>query len=281
MVTFIKRGAQITMGLGMTLGITSSVWAGSLPPPLRACTWDVAPVSVRATATQRTGVPAPRTVAAQVHTVEGAEITLSTGTTLDGGVQVEGRGADLAFRKKVTHDGAFSLELEAPHDKVAVAFDEHTILVTRDRNTVKVGLAVGLEQDLEKVRRMLADSQAVRLFRTGATAILESNDDSSSAASVLMADALVGVLTGDEGAPGRIARHLSRHARSRVRPAAMQMDCYSVWETSVLIASYEWEECEHRFSIWDPTRHLCAFRWLLQVESYWFAFIACSGFPRL
>jgi hypothetical protein len=60
----------------------------------------------------------------------------------------------------------------------------------------------------------------------------------------------------------------------------MQVDCYTIWEGRVLDAYYELEACERDFSVWDPTRHLCAARWLLQAESYWFSFLACSGLPR-
>jgi hypothetical protein len=117
----------------------------------------------------------------------------------------------------------------------------------------------------------------VRLTRVAAAALQEAEDDSAAAVSLLMGDALVGVLTGDEGAPVRLARHLSRHARGLVHRVATT-DCYMQWERRVLKASYEWESCARSFSVWNPTRNLCALRWSLQVESYWFTFLSCTGF---
>ena len=141
--------------------------------------------------------------------------------------------------------------------------------------------ATASDEDLDKVRRLLADSRAARLVRVAAAAVQDSEDNSASSAALLIGDALVGMLTGDAGAPGRVARHLARHARSRVRPVSLQIDCYNTWERRVFRASYEWEECARDFSVWNPTRHLCAMRWILQVESYWFSFMTCSGWSTL
>ena len=127
---------------------------------------------------------------------------------------------------------------------------------------------------------LFAGLDEARLARIAAANVLDSDDTSAESAALLMADAVIGMLTGDGQAPQRIARHLTRRARALVRPALMQVDCYTIWEQRVLDAYYELEGCERDFSVWDPTRHLCAARWLLQAESYWFSFLACSGLPR-
>ena len=64
------------------------------------------------------------------------------------------------------------------------------------------------------------------------------------------------------GGVGRYISHAVRVANVAERPAT----------------TYEWESCAGAFSVWDPTRHLCALRWIIQVESYWFGFLSCTGF---
>jgi hypothetical protein len=239
-------------------------------PPLTAC-------GVGST-TAFSQVPPVRLIAAQVRHVEPADLTFHGSTTVDGGIQVEGRGGDLLFRKKVLQDGRFTLELEGRRDRVVVEVNHDTIAVVRNRRRIVVNVASEPEEGLAVTQGLLAGSHAVRLLRQAATAIQDAEEDSAASASLLVADALVGMLTGDVGAPGRVARHLARHARARVRRAAMQTDCYYSWEQATLAASYEWESCARAFSVWNPTRHLCALRWAIQVESYWFTFLSCTGF---
>jgi hypothetical protein len=215
-------------------------------------------------------------VAGQVRHVEAADITFYGSTTIDGGIQVEGRGGDLVFRKKSMPDGQFVLDLEAPGDRVAIGLTQHSITVERGTRQISVSLEAGSEQQLADIRTLLADSAAVYLTRVAAAAVQEAEDDSAASAAMIIGDALVGMLTGDPGAPGRAARYLSRHARTAIRRVATT-DCYRTWERRVLRASYELESCARSFNVWNPIRNVCVFRWALQVESYWFTFLSCSG----
>jgi hypothetical protein len=219
---------------------------------------------------------APRP-AAQVRHLDRAEITFHASLTQDGAVQVEGRGAEFVFRKKSRPNGHFTLDLEGPDDKVGISLAEDSATITRGRRRVTLLLRALSERDLDEARVLLAGSSAVRLARVAAAAVQDSEDDSAAAVSLLISDALVGMLSGDAGAPGRIARHLARHGRAGIRRAATT-DCYGDWERKVLAASYEWESCASAFSVWNPIRNVCAFRWTLQVESYWFSFLSCTGF---
>jgi len=218
-----------------------------------------------------------RPIAGQVRHLDRAEITFHASVTQDGGIQVEGRGGEFVFRKKSRANGQFTLDLEGPGDKVGINVTEDSVTVTRGRRRVALSLGMLNERELDDVRVMLAGSGAVRLARIAAAAVQESDDDSAAAVSLLISDALVGMLSGDPGAPGRVARHLARHGRAGIRRAATT-DCYGEWERRVLTASYDWESCAGAFSVWNPIRNVCAFRWTLQVESYWFTFISCTGF---
>jgi len=225
-------------------------------------------------------VAQPRRVSQQVKRLDKADLTFNSFTTRSGGVEVDAQGGDLLVRKTVQPDGSSVLDLQSPHEKLLVGFDQHAITVTRNRKTATLNLATATEEDFDRVHQMLADSHAVRLLRAAAANLEDSEDDSAESASLLMADAVVGMLTGDGAAPRRVARHLARHLRSRTRAASMQVDCYSVWEQRVYLAYTDLEACEGTFSPWNPTRYLCAARFLIQAESYWFSFISCSGFSQ-
>lgn len=202
--------------------------------------------------------------------------------TGEGRVQVEGRLGDLSFRKSVDHVGRVAVDLEAARDTLHLEMDERGISLTRDRETVRLLPGSSSEAEFDAARRMLGGSQAAGLLRAAAARVMEMDDDAADSVAVLMVDAVVGMLSGDVGAPGRLAKHLPRHALERTRRAAVVLsNCYTTWEQNTLIASYEWEDCALSFSIWDPIRHVCAFRWALQVESYWFSFLTCSGLSGL
>jgi hypothetical protein len=207
-----------------------------------------------------------------------ADLTFSTTPMRDGTIQVDAQGGDLVLRKKIGPDGSFSLVLQTPRDRLSLSFQEHTITVTRGRNTVSLTPASTSDDDLDRVHRLLADSRAARLLRMAAAELQASEDDSAESSAVVMADAVIGMLSGDAGAPLRVGRHLSRRVRATVRPAGMQTDCYGTWERRVYFAYMDLESCERSFSVWNPTRYLCAARYILMAESYWFSMISCTGF---
>ncbi len=226
------------------------------------------------------GRPVPA-AAMQARRVERADMTFNTTPMRDGTIAIDAHGGELVLRKHIRPNGSYTLVLQTPRDRVTVAFEEHAITVTRDKKSAVLALGRASDEDFDRVHRMLADSRATRLMRVAAANVLESEDDSPEAASLLMADAVVGLLTGDGAAPRRVARHLTRRVRASTRPAGMQVDCYAVWERKVMLAFSDAAGCEDSFSVWNPTRYLCAMRWLFQAESYWFSFLSCSGFPRV
>jgi hypothetical protein len=251
------------------LAIASPAVAAPVSAPLLTAACSMPPAA---------GISArPRPIAAQVRHVDRAEITFHGRLTREGAIQIEGRGGELTFRKTSSADGRFTMDLEGPGDKVAISLSQDSITVSRNRRRVVLSLAAPNDKDLDRARVLLAGSKAVRLTRVAAEALQEAEDNSASGISLLIGDALIGMLTGDEGAPRRLARHLARHVTSGVRRVATT-DCYGEWERRVLRASYEWESCASAFSVWNPIRNVCAFRWTLQIESYWFTFLSCTGF---
>jgi hypothetical protein len=215
--------------------------------------------------------------AGQVHHAEEAEVTFHGRPTEAGGIEVEGRGGDLVFKKTSHASGGFTLDLQGPDDAVQIGVSIDGVTIARSDRVLALSFDGASESDVEDARVLLAGSPAVHLTRLAAAAVEQSGDDSASATALLIGDALVGLLAGDPGAPGRVARHLARHTRGVLRRVATT-DCFNEWERRALTASYEWETCARAFSVWNPVRNLCAFRWLLQVESYWFTFLSCTGF---
>ena len=95
----------------------------------------------------------------------------------------------------------------------------------------------------------------------------------------MLASAVAGLLTGDVGAPRRIAQFMARRGLSKVRRAGMAIDCYTLMEIRFTDAWTDYVGCVASvlsgFTYWQD---LCAYRWVLQSESYWFNFISCTGF---
>lgn len=216
---------------------------------------------------------------AQVTRNDRADLTFELRPAPDGAVAVGAGGGELTIRKTVLPGGSWTLELLARNDRVTVSVAEHAVNVSRDKKSITVSLGSTGDDRLLAVRRLLADSRAVALFRGASAAIEASEDDAPASASVLMADALVGFLTGDVGAPRRIARHLARHALSREQRIGMATDCYAVWEQRVMAAWTEYTSCIMDVNPWAMLQIMCAARWSLMVEAYWWAFIACSSIP--
>jgi hypothetical protein len=214
---------------------------------------------------------------ARFQVVPAANLGLYVSRTAEGSIQVDGRAGELTFTKVVSADGTFTLALTTGADAVSIAFQGNAIKASRNGREVVV--QAGDEASLERVGALIAGSRAVRLLRTVSTAVQDADDTSVGGAAVLMADALVGALTGDAGAPGRIARHLGRKSLSGVRRVEISEEsCYKNYEHAVIEAYIDGEACLEEIGWWNPLRYGCSFTWLLEVETEWFHMWACVGF---
>jgi hypothetical protein len=226
---------------------------------------------------QQSGIPRLRS-AAQVRHLPEADLTVSAAPTLEGGAVVDATGDDLAFRKTIRPDGTFTLDIASARDRVVIDVTGQGVTVSRNRKRVTLKLGDDNEESVDAVARLLADSRAIRRLRLAGAAALDADDASASAVTLLLSDAVVGMLTGDSGAPSRVARHLSQSLRARLRNVATT-DCYYDWEGRVMAAMYELEDCVEQSGPWKlSVRLLCSARWALMVESYWVTFLSCSGF---
>ena len=216
--------------------------------------------------------------AAQVSRNVKADVTFELRPAEKGGVEVAGVSGDLRLKKTVQPTGEFVLELATPGDTVVLAVNGQETRVTRGKTRVRMPRSAAGADDAGRARKLLADSDAALHLRGLAAALIEAEDRSAPSLAVIMVDALVGSLTGDVGAPRRIARFLARNPGAGARPAAMAVDCFTVMETRMTEAFYDYVSCWSSVSYYPPFQQWCAARWVVQVESYWFSFISCSGF---
>ena len=245
--------------------------AVALPFPLSKCSATIAAAPVRKIAGAMAANVRP---VAQVTHFERGNVTVSASTTADGAIQVEARTPALVVQKTVRAGGSFSLRFESESDLVALDVSATAVTVRRGARVLTLTPDDG-ERQLAEVGRLLVDSKAVRLMRDIGAEFEASENDTPAAAPLLMADAIIGALTGDVGATRRAAKQLSRRAASQLRKVQRPTTCYYQWEQAILWAYMELEECVFVSGL---PRTWCSVRWTLQAESAWFGFIACSGF---
>jgi hypothetical protein len=232
------------------------------------------PASARIVTAAQRGVARP---AAQVTRNEQADVTFELQPSADG-VVLTARIGDLLVTKTVQSSGEFVLDIANDGDKVTIAASGQGTTVTRGKTNIAVPRGNESAGNADKIRRLLADSRAVLRFRGVSASLLEAEDRSPAALALIMADATVGMLTGDVGAPRRIAQFLARGARKNLRPVSMAVDCFTTMETRFVEAYGDYWNCYISVSPYTFYQDLCSWRWVLQVESYWFSFLSCSGF---
>ena len=217
--------------------------------------------------------------AAQVTRSERADVTFEVRPSAGGGVEVSGRSGELQVKKTVQSSGDSVLELSTPHDSVTFTVTGQSTGVTRGGVTVELKRNAPASDEGDRIRRLLADSRAMLRFRAVNAALLEADDRSPASLAFITSDAVAGLLTGDVGAPRRIAQFMARRGLSKVRRAGMAIDCYTLMEIRFTDAWTDYVGCVASvlsgFTYWQD---LCAYRWVLQSESYWFNFISCTGF---
>jgi len=203
----------------------------------------------------------------------------------DGRREMTVRTGDLDLQKRVAPNGEASLRLQARDDLVVIDISGATVTVTRGRTRVVLSATSPDEASLLAAQQALAGSRAIRRLRTFASELERSPDLGPAVAGVALADALLGYLSGDTGAPARLAARLKARRDARVRQVRyvqdgeMEVGCYRTWEHEVILAWSEYEGCKADFEWWNPIQELCTVRYLLWVESAWFQFLGCSALP--
>ena len=284
------KAVQIATAVVLCVGASAAAWAGEASPvsfrtPTAGCRADAASRAVTtawsATGQARTAPRAGLRPAAQVTRNEKADVTFEVRPAADGGTQVTATSSGVQVTKTVQATGEFVLQLKAGSDTVSIAVNGRGTTVNRGRQRVDLPRNVDAPGRRPAARRLLAESDAVVRARGVADALMMANDRSPAAMGLILADAVLGVLSGDVGAPRCIAEFMARGGAKKLRPAGMAIDCFTLMEQRMVEAWNDYVSCWMSvgsliFS--DYLQEACALRWVVQAESYWFSFISCTGF---
>jgi hypothetical protein len=201
--------------------------------------------------------------------------------TRDGGVRMRVYAQDLTAEKVVYPDGRFRLLLETPEDSLAVAVERFSVEIDHEGRHLDVEFASADEQTWLRVKRLIAGSRALHLFRMLASSLSPASLQTPAGLGVRIGDAVLGQLDGDAGAIARLREEIVRRRQARIRTVALTVDdgktCYETYEEEVIKDAAEYDECRTSFSWYSGWQAACVLRWTLQVESAWFQFLACSA----
>jgi len=195
----------------------------------------------------------------------------------DGAVQASFAAGDVEFRRVVQPNGDFHVRLAARQDLVVLVRTGNRLRVSRNGGSALVALDQADEDGLDAAQQVLAGSRAARAFRQLASRLEPATLGSAPGVSIDLADAWLALLQGDTAAVGRrAAPGRASLVLARLGGAA---SCYAEYEGEVVAAWDDFSQCCDDVKWYPGMQEVCAFTWLLRVESAWFRFIACSSFP--
>ena len=188
--------------------------------------------------------------------------------------------AGAAVQKTSYQDGHFELRLAWHGDEVAFAVDLPGIRITRGCRTTTLAESA-TDADFDKARTVIAGSRALKRYRQLAAALEADSDDSPTSSATLIAAAIVSLVDGDGGAPGRIARRLSQKRAAGLRKAGRSVDCWAWYQNRTYDTMVDYWDCVAAATWYnfDLVNFGCSFRWAIRAEGYWFQYLGCSAFP--
>lgn len=184
---------------------------------------------------------------------------------------------EVCMRKTVRASGHARVELERGLEAIALSTDDGSLTVTGSHRTRRADLRSLDERSLMDLRGFLAPSCAVRAFRSLATAVDETESDTAERMSVRLAGALLSQFDGDPGAVRRLSRELhGRYGTPGARVRRRMADDWFAYKRAVVRACAELHMALAGLSAWHPERNARAFRWLIEVEAAWYAYVSAS-----
>lgn len=198
----------------------------------------------------------------------------------DGALQASLAWLDLDVVKVSQANGDFHVRLEARQDLLVLVKTGARLRVTRDGQTAVLALDCADEEGLDLAQAVMAGSRAARTFRAVFLRLGEASRSSAPGASLGNLDTWLAVLQGEPSAVDRRAPEGrgGGWTVSRVSCAA-EGTCYSEYESEVIKAWDDYVQCIYDVRWYPGLQEVCAFTWLLRVESAWFRFIGCSSIP--
>jgi len=203
------------------------------------------------------------------------------------------KGGDFVLEKVIAHTGDATLRLTQGKDVVTIAISQSGFQVARGRHALRVDPRSDGHEKLDAVRSVLLGSQAVRSFKRLVATVEgrdESEDDGPLALSALVDGAIVQLLDGDDDAPRRIAKRITRKHRASLRTVkaarlpGVFVDCVGNYQIALMSAFGQFESCfieSTEYSWWSRNfvYRMCEWEWALRSQQYVWQFIGCFMVP--
>lgn len=198
----------------------------------------------------------------------------------DGALQTSLTWFDLEVAKVSQANGDFHVRLSARQDLLVLLRTGNRLRVTRNGQTAVLALDRADEEGLDLAQAVLAGSHAARTFRGVFRHLAEDSRASAPGVSLVNLDTWLAVLQGEASAVERRAPP-SRTGGWKLSRASYGdgPTCYSEYETEVIKAWDDYVQCIYDVRWYPGLQEVCAFTWLLRVESAWFRFLGCSSIP--
>ena len=183
----------------------------------------------------------------------------------------------LKLRKFTSKHGESVVELAYRGDQVVLQLAAGLVRVTRNNRSIDVVDAAALES----VQSLLGGSAAIFHAKAMLSEFETQSRLTPGEMSLLSALAFAAALTGDFGAPARLAERFQFVHRGVVRQVglAAEASCWSNYEGEVNAAWNDMQQCmsDTDDSGWfgSVVRLACNATWLLRGESAWFEYLKC------
>jgi hypothetical protein len=216
-------------------------------------------------------------------------VALSAARDVNGTPVLRFSGNGVQVRKVVQSDGRFTMWIRAEDDEVGLTGDPGVLTISRQGRTVTVYLSRLEDGAMDLARTLVADSKAMRRFRAAAYALSPAEAATPAGAGLQLTATFLSLLDGDLGAvkrlPGRSKPRPAGSPSGSISPMSAEEEevngpaCYEHYVQEVVSAWYDYQVCSVSVGMIHPLVELCAFEWLLRVESAWFQFLGCSSVP--
>ena len=208
----------------------------------------------------------------------GAELRLTA--TPGGALRASLTWTELDASKIVQPNGDFHARIAGRRDVLVLVRTGNRLRVTRGGQTAVLVLDGADEDGLDLVQMVLAGSHAARAFRGVHRRLSQESRESAPGVALDNLDVLLAILQGETGAVDRRApaRREAGWQLSRVSRGAGPT-CFSDYEGEVVASWDDFSQCVDDVRWFPGLQEVCAFSWLLRVESAWFRFIGCSSIP--
>ena len=200
--------------------------------------------------------------------------------------------------KLASRDGAVTVVLEAPRDRVAIEMSRTGLSVQRGGASASIafGNAALLPRSLDDARRLLTGSLAVRQFRELVARLDHSGAKGVAVLELFLTESIVAIAEGELDAPSRLRGRIQQRREALAKQAGIravglwidqQTDCVTEYELELIKIDDQLEDCEESadqqewFYERAAQRLLCHAEFIARSEGALFQFGVCSAFPTI